>query len=189
VYPVCDGNIDAIKGVVFMKDMFLASPSSILKDVMQTAVYVPENNTAYQLLEKFKESKTHYAFIVDEYGTLQGMITLNDILEAIVGDIAQPDEDAYEIYKRDDGSYLVDAQIPFYDFLSHFSKADWMNEGEQEFDTLAGFMLHHLKRIPVTGDKYEWRDFNFEIMDMDNHRIDKLLVRYNPEPEEIPQNS
>ncbi len=189
VYPVCEGSIDGIKGVVLMKDMFLADAETFLKDVMQPAVYVPENNTAYQLLEKFKETKTHYAFIVDEYGTLQGMITLNDILEAIVGDIAQPDEDSYEIFKRDDGSYLVDAQIPFYDFLSHFQKADWLSEEEQDYDTLAGFILHHLQRIPVTGDKLNWRDFDFEIMDMDNHRIDKLMVRYNPSPEEIPQNS
>ncbi len=184
VYPVCDGNIDAIKGVAPMKDMFIAAPDTMVKDVMQPAVYVPENNTAYQLLEKFKETKTHYAFIVDEYGTVQGMITLNDILEAIVGDIAQPDEDNYEIYKREDGSYLVDAQIPFYDFLTHFQKADWMNEGEQDFDTLAGFVLHHLQRIPAKGDKLEWRGFDFEILDMDNHRIDKLLVHSYPLPDE-----
>jgi putative hemolysin len=184
VYPVCEGSIDEIKGVVQMKNMFIAAPETILKNAMQPAVYVPENNTAYQLLEKFKETKTHYAFIVDEYGTVQGMITLNDILEAIVGDIAQPDEDNYKIFKRDDGGYLVDAQIPFYDFLSYFQKADWMNEGEQEFDTLAGFVLHHLQRIPATGDKLQWRGFDFEIVDMDNHRIDKLLIHSYPQPDE-----
>ncbi|MEP6845736.1 MAG: transporter associated domain-containing protein, partial [Panacibacter sp.] len=87
-----------------------------------------------------------------------------------------PHEEDYEIVKRDNGSYLIDAQIPYYDFLSYFDKTDWMEEGEQEFDTLAGFILDNLERIPVTGDKVEWRGFGFEIVDMDNHRIDKLLV-------------
>jgi putative hemolysin len=104
------------------------------------------------------------------------MITLNDILEAIVGDIPEPDIHDYGIKKRDDGSYLVDGQIPFYDFLTYFDKADWMNEGEHEFDTLAGFILHELERIPQTGDKMSWRGFGFEIIDMDGHRIDKVLV-------------
>jgi putative hemolysin len=140
-------------------------------------MYVPENNSAYQVLEKFKATKVHYAFIVDEYGTLQGIITLNDILEAIVGDIAQPDEDDYEILKRDDGSYLIDGQIPFYNFLSRFEKTNWLDEDEtDEYDTLAGFILHHLKRIPVTGDQFTWKDFSFEIVDMDSHRIDKVLI-------------
>ena len=128
------------------------------------------------MLEKFKKTKTHYAFIVDEYGTLQGIITLNDILEAIVGDISEMHEEDYEIVRREDGSYLIDAQIPFYNFLSYFNKREWKDEGEQEFDTLAGFIIHHLERIPVTGDKMEWRGFGFEIMDMDGRRIDKLLV-------------
>jgi len=177
IYPVCDGNIDNIKGVVSLKDIFVVPKEAMIKDVMQNAFYVPENNSAYQLLGKFKQRKTHYAFIVDEYGTLQGIITLNDILEAIVGDISEVHEEPYEIIKRDDGSYLIDAQIPFYDFLSYFNKTIWMEEDEQEdFDTLAGFILHHMERIPVTGDKMKYRGFSFEIIDMDGHRIDKLLV-------------
>ncbi len=176
VYPVCDRHIDDVKGVVFLKQLFAENDDTPLSQLVQSAMYVPENNSAYQLLEKFKMTKTHYAFIVDEYGSMQGIITINDILEAIVGDMPQPDQDDYVIVKRDDGSYLVDAQIPFYDFLSHFEKTEWMHEGEHEFDTLAGFILHELERIPVTGDKLEWRGFTFEIVDMDNHRIDKLLV-------------
>ncbi len=82
----------------------------------------------------------------------------------------------YEIVKREDGSFLVDAQIPFYDFLCHFDKTEWMNEGEHEFDTLAGFMLHQLEHIPRTGERMEWKDFKFEIVDMDAQRIDKILV-------------
>lgn len=176
VYPVCDGNIDQIKGVVFLKDLFLADAEAEMKQLCKQAMYVPENNSAYQLLEKFKATQQHYAFIVDEYGTLQGIVTLNDILEAIVGDMTTSNSDEYEIIKRDDGSYLVDAQITFYSFLSYFEKTEWMNEGEQDFDTLAGFILHQLERIPATGDKLSWKDFQFEIIDMDGHRIDKVLI-------------
>ncbi len=184
VYPVCDGNIDNICGMVSLKEMFWEKPEKTLEEIMTPAIYVPENNTAYQLLEKFKQTKRHSAIIVDEYGSMQGIITLNDILDAIVGDIPEQDEDNYEITRRDDGSYLVDAQIPFYNFLSYFDKVDWLDDTEQDFDTLAGFLLHHMKRIPVAGEKMEWKDFIFEIMDMDNHRIDKLLVTYHtPAPE------
>ena len=144
---------------------------------MRPALVVPENNTAFQVMEKFKQSKLHSCFIVDEYGSILGMITLNDILEAIIGDMPQPDLSDYEITARDDGSFLVDAQIPFYDFLTHFEKAEWMNEGEQEFDTLAGFILHRLERIPQTGNTLEWKGFSIEIIDMDGHRIDKVLVK------------
>jgi putative hemolysin len=176
VYPVCDGAIDDIKGIVSIKDLYVTPDDTSFKEIMKPALFVPENNTAYQLLEKFKETRTHSCFVVDEYGSMLGLITLNDILEAIVGDIPQPDLLDYEIKEREDGSFLIDAQIPFYDFLTRFEKTEWMNEGEQEFDTLAGFILHELERIPETGDKVEWRDFKFEIMDMDAQRIDKVLV-------------
>ncbi|HCL84671.1 MAG TPA: hemolysin [Chitinophagaceae bacterium] len=181
VYPVCDGEIDNIKGMVTIKVMYTAEDSTPFKDMMTPAFFVPENNTAYQVLEKFKETKTHSCCIVDEYGSLLGLITLNDILEALIGDIPQPDIADYEIVKRDDGSFLVDAQIPFYDFLVHFDKTEWMNVGEHEFDTLAGFILHQLEHIPRTGEKMEWKDFKFEIVDMDAQRIDKVLVQVNQE--------
>ena len=176
VYPICDGDIDQLKGVVSIKDLYITDDLTLFKDIMMPAMFVPENNSAYQVLEKFKESKIHSCFIVDEYGSILGMITLNDILEAIIGDIPETNLEDYEIRKRDDGSYLIDGQIPFYDFLVFFEKADWLNEGEHEFDTLAGFILHELERIPQTGDKMEWKGFTFEIMDMDGHRIDKVLV-------------
>jgi len=181
VYPICDGEIDNIKGVVSIKDLYVTDDMTKFKEVMKPAMFVPENNTPYQLLEKFKQTKQHSCFIVDEYGSMQGLITLNDILEAIVGDIPQPDVTDYEVTERDDGSFLVDAQIPFYDFLSRFDKEQWMNEGEHEFDTLAGFILHQLERIPHSGDKFDWKGFRFEIIDMDGHRIDKVLVDISKE--------
>lgn len=176
VYPVCEGQIDHIKGIITIKDLYAAGNLAVLRDVMKKPLFIPDNNSAYQVLEKFKETQVHAAFIVDEYGTFLGMITLNDILEAIVGDMPEVGADDYDMVKRDDGSYLVDAQIPFYDFLSEFEMEDMMAEFEQEFDTLAGFILHHLEHIPVTGEKLTWKDFTFEIVDMDAHRIDKILV-------------
>jgi putative hemolysin len=177
VYPICDATIDNIKGVVAIKDLYVSPNDVQFKNLMRPALFVPENNTAFQVMEKFKESQLHSCFIVDEYGTILGMITLNDILEAIIGEMPQPDLSDYEIKPREDGSFLVDAQIPFYDFLTHFEKAEWMNEGEQEFDTLAGFILHRLERIPHTGDTLEWKGFQIEIVDMDAHRIDKVMVK------------
>ncbi len=181
IYPICEGAIDNIKGVISMKDLYTNKDTILFKDIMRPALFVPDNNTAFKVMEKFKESQLHSCFIVDEYGSVLGMITLKDILEAIIGDMPQHDEEDYEIIKRDDDSFLVDAQIPFYDFLTYFDKAEWMNEGEQEFDTLAGFILHKLKRIPVTTDKLDWNGFDFEIIDMDGHRIDKVLVNISQE--------
>lgn len=187
VYPVCEGSIDKIRGIVTVKELFGADDQAEVSTLMKDAMYVPENNTAYQVLEKFKQTKVHQSFIVDEYGTVQGLITLNDILEAIVGGIpGEEDEPPFEIVEREDGSFLVDAQIPFYDFLRRFDRTEWMMEGDQEFDTLAGFILYELKKIPGTGDTCRWKIFHFEIVDMDNHRIDKVLVTLNkPAREEM----
>ena len=176
-YPVCDKTVDDIKGIIYIKELLKAKADTQLKDLAKTALFVPENNSPYQVLEKIKATKIHSAFIVNEYGTMEGMITLNDILEAIVGDVPQTGQEEYEIAVRADGTYLVDAQITFYDFLSHFEKTEWMNEAEHQFDTLAGFVLHELEHIPSTGETFDWRGFQFEIIDMDGQRIDKLLVK------------
>jgi putative hemolysin len=180
-YPVCEGVIDNIKGIVSIKNILLAEDDVLLKDLMRPGIFVPENNSVYQVLEKFKQMQASSCFIVDEYGSVEGMMTLNDILEAIVGDIGPADEDDYEIMEREDGTYLVDGQVPFYDFLSRFEKTEFMNEGEHDFNTLAGFILHYLRTIPNTGDKFEWEGFQFEIIDMDGNRIDKVLLTLSQE--------
>jgi putative hemolysin len=181
MYPVCEGSIDQIKGVVSLKDLFVADGSQLVSEIAKDAKYVPENNSAYQVLESFKQSKIHHCFIVNEYGSIEGLITLNDILEAIVGDIPQEEDHDYEILKRADGTYLIDAQLPFYDFLSYFDKTEFMLQGDQEFDTLAGFIIHSLEKIPTTGEMLSWKTFTFEIVDMDQHRIDKILVTLTEE--------
>jgi len=180
VYPICTETIDDIEGIIYVKDMYL-NPDAPLKDLIRKALFIPENNSAYQVLEKIKITKIPYAFVVDEYGSLLGMITVKDILKAIVGEMPEEEDDEYVIVERKDGTYLIDGQIQFYDFLTKFDKTIWINEGENEFDTLAGFILHELKRIPVTGDKFEWRGFEFEIVDMDGQRIDKVLVKISDE--------
>lgn len=184
VYPICDGDIDNLKGVVSIKDLYVANDLTLFKDLMTPPLFVPVNVSAYQVLEKFKESRIHCCYIVDEYGSLQGMITLNDILEAIVGDIPEQHIEDYGIVKRDDGSYLVDAQIPFYDFLTYFEQTEHMNEGDHDFNTLAGFILHKLEHIPTPGETLEWKGFKLEIIDMDAQRIDKVLVHISKAIEE-----
>ncbi|GAA4313933.1 hemolysin family protein [Compostibacter hankyongensis] len=179
VYPVCDGKIDELVGALYIKDLYLAAADTPVRQLMRKPLFIPENNTPYQVLEKFRITRSHYGFIVDEYGSFLGMLSLNDILEALVGDMPEVGEaEDYELVRRADGSFLVDAQIPFYDFLAHFDKEDWItDEEQQEFDTLAGFILHRLERIPQVGETLNWRGFCFEIVDMDGHRIDKILVK------------
>jgi len=120
VYPICDGHIDEIKGVVSIKDLYVSPDNKLFKDIMRPALFVPDNNSPFQVMEKFRQSKIHSCFIVDEYGSILGLVTLNDILEAIIGEIPRPDFQDYESTEREDGSFLVDAQIPFYDFLTRF---------------------------------------------------------------------
>ena len=180
VYPVCDQNIDDIEGSVYVKDLYL-QPDAPLHSLIRKTLFIPENNSAYQVLEKIKNTRIHHAFIVDEYGSMQGMITVKDILKAIVGEMPEEEDDEYEIVERRDGTFLIDGQIQFYDFLTHFNKTVWINEGENEFDTLAGFILHALKRIPTIGDNFEWRGFDLEIVDMDGQRIDKVIVKVTDE--------
>jgi putative hemolysin len=179
-YPACENDLDDVKGIVHIKDLFLSKDNTIIKECVKPALFVPDNNTAYQVLEKLKEKHTHVCFIANEYGSIEGMITLNDILEAIVGDMPQPDTDDYSISERNDGSFLVDGQISYFDFLAYFNKTEWHSEKDaEEFDTIAGFVLHQLKQIPKTGETFDWKGFSFEIIDMDGVRIDKLLVKIN----------
>jgi len=183
IYPVCEGDIDNMKGIVSIKDLYISSDLTKFKDLMKPALFVPNNNSAYQVMEKLRATKNYAAFIVDEYGSVLGMITLNDIMEAIIGDMPEEDVEDYEIIPREDGSYLVDAQINFYGFLSHFEKTAYLDD-DYQFDTLAGCILHELEHIPQTGEKLTWKDFHIEIIDMDGHRIDKVLVTVEGEKED-----
>lgn len=181
IYPVCRGTVDDVVGLVYVKDLIatdIEAQMANLNVIARDPVYLPESNRAYQALEKFKEQRVYFGIIVDEYGGTLGVVTMHDIMDALVGDISEDIEEASEIVRRDDGSYLVDAQLPFDDFLQYFSIN--MHDVERRelvgFNTLGGFVLHILENIPQTGEKFTWKHFEFEVVDMDRSRIDKLLV-------------
>lgn len=179
VYPVCRDGINEMVGLLYIKDLLgksLDDELIALDTNLRSPLYIPENNHAYQVLEKFQEERIHFGVIVDEYGNVVGLVTMNDILDALVGDISETNEFEFEITKREDGSFLIDASLPFDDFLNEF-EVDLPNRKDYTgFDTMGGFALDILKEIPGTGDKFDWGDFEFEIIDMDKNRIDKILI-------------
>ncbi len=181
IYPVCDGEFDKVLGIVYIKDLFIARTKQEitgLRELIRPVLFLPENNTAYDVLAKFKESKIHYALVVDEYGSAQGLVTINDILEALVGEFDELNLPDYSIIEREDGSFLIDAALPFYDFLNYFEmEEEFAMLDEVEYNTLAGFLLHQLERIPKEGERVDWKQYEFEVMDMDATRIDKVLFR------------
>jgi len=180
VYPICKDGIDNITGLLYIKDLLgkdLGTELQHLAHLGKEPLFIPENNQAYQALEKFREERIHMGIILDEYGSVMGIITLNDILDALVGDISMDDEFEYDIFEREDGSFLVDASLPFDDFLNQFEIVINNRKVYTGFDTLGGFALHILQEIPDTGDKFEWEDYEFEIIDMDKNRIDKILLK------------
>lgn len=180
VYPICKDGIDNITGLLYIKDLLgkdLGTELQNLANLGKEPLFIPENNQAYQALEKFREERIHMGIILDEYGSVMGIITLNDILDALVGDISMDDEFEYDVFEREDGSFLVDASLPFDDFLNQFEVIINNRKEYTGFDTLGGFALHILQEIPDTGDKFEWEDYEFEIIDMDKNRIDKILLK------------
>jgi putative hemolysin len=179
-FPVCRDSPDQILGVVKAKDMLalcLGSEELNLNSVLKTPLFVPESRSALQVLEVFKSSGTHMALIINEYGSVEGLVTTNDILEAIVGDIlpANPQFESYAT-QRDDGSWLFDGAIPIEEFKEIFKSVKLPGEERADYQTLAGFILFYLGRVPRAADHFEWNGLRFEIMDMDGNRIDKVLV-------------
>ncbi len=181
VFPLCNGGVDEVVGLIYTKYLLgtdLDMELTRLADMKRDVLFIPENNRAYQVLERFRERKQYVGIIVDEYGGVLGFVTLNDILDALVGDINDEDESDYEIQPREDGSFLIDAQLPFEDFLSHFNISLSTHDRRDltGFDTLGGFALHIIKDIPKTGEIFIWNHYRFEIVDMDKSRIDKILM-------------
>jgi putative hemolysin len=173
VYPVVDGELDSIKGMISIKELFVSDSPDISKFITKP-IYIPENTAVYHLLEKFRESKVHLAIIVDEYGGVQGIATMDDVLDALVGDVSKKHHQEYSIDVRDETSWFADAQYPFYEMLRYFDIPEEDSEGE--YNTIAGLILDKLGKIPNVGDKIEWSDFVIEVIDMDEMRIDKLLI-------------
>ena len=179
VYPICEDDLDNVLGVILIKDLFLENicdDNFNIKDQIKPAQFVLETLTAYETLEIFKLNKIHYGLVVDEYGSTVGMVTLNDILEALVGDFNEPNPDEPQINMRDDGSWLADGQMSFYEFAYEFN-IQGFDKNKVKFDTLAGLAMSILRHIPKPGEKFTWKEFEFEILDLDGNRIDKLIIK------------
>lgn len=176
-YPVYDETPDNIFGIFTIKDFFHSlnnKPDFRLKDILTQPLFIPDNLTGIKVFEKFQKTKTYVAIVIDEYGSFEGIITLHDLIENIFGDLPDKhEEEEIAIIKRDDGSLLIDGSILIDELKEHLH----INfEDEENYSTLGGFMMYKLNRIPKAGDKFEYKSYMFEIVDMDAKRVDKVLV-------------
>lgn len=179
-FPVCRGNIDKVLGMIRTEDVlihFLVEEKIDIKSFLHKPLFVPENMDGLRVLEMFKKTGIHSALVIDEYGNIQGLVSLNDVLEAIVGDIPTINElDEKEIVKRENGTFLIDGLVSVDDFKDYFHIKKLPDEKSGVFHTIGGFVMHRLGKIPASGDKFEFGDFSFEVMDMDGARVDKILL-------------
>jgi putative hemolysin len=178
-FPVCDGQLDKLVGVVRAKDILsecLSGEPLNLKAVMKEPLVAPESMTALRALERFRETGFHLIMLIDEYGGVEGLVTLIDVLEAIVGDIPTLDElSEPPIISRDENSWLVDGLITIDDFRQAFGIR--VLPGEGQYHSLGGFVVYMLARVPRTGDHFTHGGYLFEVVDMDGNRVDKVLLQ------------
>src|SRR5690349_1249542 len=178
-YPLCHKSFENILGIVVVKDVLLQlgrGNQADLRAIAQKPIYMTEGKSVLDALEEFKRSISNMALIVDEYGGLEGIVTLKDIMEVIVGVLPEPaHREDYTATLREDGSWLVDGGLSIHEAEEMIGMHDMMDQ-EDNFTTVAGFMFFQLGQVPKAGDHLEWRQWRFEVMDMDGTRIDKLLV-------------
>jgi putative hemolysin len=184
-FPVCKGGIDNVIGIIHIKDLFSASVGGnivSLENHLRKPLYVVENMLVVQLIEQFKETGIHFAFLVDEYGGIQGLITLNDILKAVVGEaIDEYNSTNPYVVQRADGSYLIDGALMIDEFKELFNIDSLSEEETGNYQTMAGFTINQMGKIPRAGQFFHWRELVIEVMDMDGNRVDKLLIsKKNP---------
>jgi len=186
-FPVYQGNRDHTVGTVSVKAIYanLAAGAGVnLKDLMIPPLIVPESQTVLQLVEAFKQSGKHIALVTDEFGSMVGLVTLNDVMEAVVGEFPTQGERAKpEAKKREDGSWLIDAMIDLESVEKALPGFKFGGEAHGEYQTLAGFVVKTLGRVPKEGETLEVQGYLFEVLDMDRHRVDKVLVmpaKYSP---------
>ncbi|WP_442946970.1 hemolysin family protein [Nostoc sp. UHCC 0870] len=179
-YPVCQGGMDNVLGIVPVTDLLSRSFRGENLDLtvgLRQPVFIPESTRGLKVLELFKQTATHMALIVDEYGVIQGLLTLNDIMSEIVGDVpASPEENEPQAVQREDGSWLLDGMIAVEEFFELFGMKELEFEERGSYQTLGGFVITHLGRIPAAADHFEWEGMRIEVMDMDGNRVDKVLV-------------
>ncbi|MFO7673347.1 MAG: hemolysin family protein, partial [Lutibacter sp.] len=177
-YPVCENNnLDDIIGVVLLKDLFTPTINDNfdIKNFVKKPVFLNESSYAYKVLEIFKKEKMHYGIVVDEYGSTVGMVTLDDVVDALVGDMTENDQYEFQITQRDENSWLVDGQYSFVEFLKHFDLNIEVSK-QYKFTTIAGLLIHTNNSLPNVGDKFQFENYEIEIVDKDGQRIDKIMV-------------
>lgn len=179
-FPVAKDNLDEVVGVVYTKDLLanhIVKQTLDLENSVRNYLYVSKNTPALKVLEMFKSSGDHIAFVVDEYGGLAGIITLNDILEQVIGDIQVQGQAADpDVVQRKDGTWLIDGMLPVEEFKQLFNFKELPGEEREHFQTLGGFVISYLDHIPQTGERFAWGGLIFEVVDMDRLRVDKVLI-------------
>ncbi len=190
-YPVCRGGLDDVVGVLDSRSLLeplARGEQPVIEALMEPAVFVPETLTGMELLEHFRSDAGELVFVVDEYGAVQGVITVRDVLEAIAGEFSAPaDPDAW-VVRRADGSWLVDGLIPITELKDRLGLRALPEEGRGRYNTLAGMVMLLSGRLPRTADVVQWEGWRFEVVDLDGKRVDKVLVSpaepsaENPEP-------
>ena len=181
-YPVCRGGLDDVLGVVSAQSLLqqaIGGAALNITERLQPAVFVPETLSGMELLDQFRASSAQLVFVVDEYGEVQGMITVRDVFEAITGEFTTPSDDAWAV-RRDDGSWLFDGLIPVPELKDRLELKDLPEEGRGRYNTLAGMIMLLLGRLPHTTDSVEWEGWRFEVVDLDGKRIDKVLATLSP---------
>lgn len=177
-YPLCiNDNLDNIVGLVLVKDLFdkKLSTKFDLSSIAHEPLYLNETMYAYQALELFRIRQLHYGIVVDEYGVTVGIITLDDIVDALVGDTSEPNQEEFQIHQREDGTWLIDGQLPVHDFEKFFDTGiDFRNKS---FTTVAGLILYKSQTIPEEGKYVDFEGYRLEVLDKDGPRIDKILVK------------
>ena len=183
-FPVARGSLDNVVGMVKEKDLLACCMSGRplnLTDAAQPPLFVPGAIPAFRLLEMFKKSRTHIALVVDEYGDVEGLVTINDFFEDLVGEVASADmpQERHAV-QRPDGSWLIDGKMPVHDFKELLNLGKLPGEERGSYLTLGGFVMMQIGRIPVTADSFEAAGLRFEVVDMDGKRVDKVLVQPLP---------
>jgi putative hemolysin len=188
-YPVCRGGLDDVIGVITAQGLLkplAEGRTPVLTEELQAPVFVPETLSGMELLDHFRTHVAQLVFVVDEYGAVQGVITLRDVLEAITGEFGpESGDDAWAI-RREDGSWLMDGLIPVPEIKDRLEIKDLPEEDRGRYNTLAGMIMLLLGRLPRTTDAVEWGDWRFEVVDLDGKRVDKVLVSRNTSPGEHP---
>lgn len=182
-YPVCRGGMDHVVGVLTARRLLLGTRlqrEPDLNALMEPPVFVPETMGGIELLEHFRGTGGQMAFVVDEYGAVQGLVTVHDLVEAIAGEFRGTPGDESWAVERPDGSWLLDGALPVEDLADRLKLAGLPGEGRARFQTLGGLLLYLLGRIPKTGETADWEQWRFEVMDMDGKRIDKVLASRRP---------